>query len=186
MAGVDDHRTFIYRIDAANKIIFLNQEWIDFAKENQAPELTPEYVLGQPVNRFIAGWETKHLYDLIYESVRQKRREIQIPLSCDSPTLRRSFQMCVVSLERGILEFTVKVLRIEPLPLRPILDNRVERSSEIVVICSWCKRIQIESSWVEIENALEKRKLFGTYPPTLTHDVCPDCFTAIRREIEDR
>jgi hypothetical protein len=187
MAGFDDHRTFIYRIDAENKVIFLNQEWIDFAKENEAPELTPEYVLGQPLDRFIVGWETKHLYNLIYKSLRHGRREVRIPFSCDSPTLRRSFQMRLAPLDRGILEFTVEVIRIEPVPPQPILDNQLEHSSEVVVICSWCKRIRVNNSrWVEIANAVEKKKLFGATLPSLTHDVCPDCFSAISRQIEDR
>jgi hypothetical protein len=186
MANADDHRRFVYRCDAQNRIVFLNEEWIDFARENEAPELTAEYVLGQPLERFIAGWETRHLYELIYQSVRQRGREVRIPFACDSPSVRRSFQMRLAPLEKGELEFTVEVIAIEPIPLRPLLDNRIEHSSQVVVICSWCKRIRIAlSRWVAIEDAVEKKELFGTPPPSLTHDVCPDCFATIRRQIDE-
>ncbi len=182
-----DLRTFVYRIDARDTIIFVNREWVDFARENQAPELTPGNVLGQPLERFIDGWETRHLYELIYQSVRRRPRQIRIPLNCDSPTVRRAFVLRLSPLEGGVLEFAVQVVEIRPLAPRPILDPTVARSSETIAICSWCKRIRTDDDgrWGEIECALAHRELFGPTPPSLTHGVCPDCFRIIRRQLDE-
>ncbi len=186
MGRVDDLRTFIYRIDAQDRITFVNREWVEFARENEASELTPENVLGQPLQRYISGWETRHLYELIYQCVREKGREVQVHFNCDSPHLRRSFRMRLFPLDRGALEFSIQVLEIKPVLPRPILDNTIEHSAEVVVICSWCKRIRIENGhWVEIADAMTYRALFGAIPPKLTHDVCEDCFSAIRRQLDD-
>lgn len=174
------HQTFVYRTDAENRITFLNQEWLDFAKENQAPELNNINVLGQPLEKFITGWETKHLYGIIYERVRQTGKEMHFPFRCDSPDRRRYFQMRISLLEEGGLEFTAKVIRIEPRPWNHLFDNSVERSSELVVICSWCKRIRVDRThWAKIEDVLEKQEFFGAAPPTLTHGVCRDCLANI-------
>ena len=187
MAGDNDQRAFIYRIDAQDRISFVNREWADFAKENEAPELTPEAVLGQPLERFLVGWETRHLYELIYARVRRMGQEVRLPFNCDSPTLRRAFSMRIIPLEEAALAFVVEVLEIEPRPPRPLLDNRIEHAAEFVLICSWCKRIRIAPErWIEIEEAAEAQKLFAAPPPSLTHGVCPDCLTTIQCQLDKR
>jgi hypothetical protein len=181
-----DHRTFIYRISAENQITYLNRDWIAFARQNQAPELVPEQLLGQDLDRYIVGEETKQLYEMIYERVRRTRREIQLPFRCDSPCQKRYFRMCIAPARAGELEFTVKVLRLELCPTGALLDNTAAHTGGFLVICSWCKRIQIDSRhWVEIEEAMKKRELFDPQPPSLTHGVCPDCFATIRRQLGD-
>lgn len=181
-----DDRSFFYRTDAKNRIIFVNQEWIDFAQENQAPELKQVNVVGQPLERFITGWETRHLYEIVYERVRQSGQDVLIPFRCDSPEFRREFQMRVSLSEKNCLDFTVRVIRITQRPPNQLLDSLVEHSSESFVICSWCKRIQMESTcWVDIEEAVKMQNLFGAAPPSLTHEVCPDCLKTIIHQIRE-
>lgn len=180
-----DGRVFVYRIDAQNRIDYVNDEWIDFAGENEAPELTRERVLGEPISGFIAGWETIHLYEIIYERVRRSGKEVRIPFRCDSPEKKRHFLMSIAPLGEGGLEMRIRVLRIDPVPRRPLLESSVERSPEMIVICSWCRRILIdEGSWVEIEDATGEKELFGPSPPSLTHEVCSDCLSVIHRRLD--
>ncbi|MHB8977158.1 MAG: hypothetical protein ACYDAI_10820 [Trichloromonadaceae bacterium] len=178
------NRIFAYRINEANRITFLNQNWLDFAQENQAAELTADRVLGEELNRFIADWETRHLYELIYARVRQTGRDVQFPFRCDSPECRRSFQMHIASLPQGGLDFTVQVIALEPRPALRLLDNSVAQSADWVVICGWCQRIE-SNGWIAVEEATERKELFGATPPRLTHGICPDCLTAIQRRVMD-
>jgi hypothetical protein len=180
-----DQRTFLYRIDAKSRFTFVNQEWLAFAQENQAPELTPEQVLGQQLDRYIAGQETKLLYEMIYERVRKTGRDIHLPFRCDSPDEKRDFRMRIAALEEGGLEFTVQVVRIERRPPVSLLDNSVGHAATFLVICSWCKRIRLDDDrWVEIEQATAERELFGAAPPSLTHGVCSDCLANIRSQLD--
>lgn len=180
-----DKRKFIYRIDAEDRIVFLNQEWLEFAGENDAPELTAETVLGRPLESFITGWETRHLYELLYARVRRTGREIRLPFNCDSPTMRRSFRLHLVPLANEMLEFNVEVTGLLPTPARPLLDRRSAHSAETVVICSWCKQLRSEPyGWRPIEEMPEAEKYFRDPPPSLTHDICPDCLAAIRHQLE--
>ena len=65
-----DHRSFIWIIDDADKIVHVNDDWLAFARENTAPQLTASLVLDQPIWRFIQGQETSYLYKQIFGRVR--------------------------------------------------------------------------------------------------------------------
>lgn len=180
------NRIFAYRVNDANRITFLNQNWLDFAQENQAAELTADRVLGKELDQFIADWETRHLYELIYARVRQTGRDVQFPFRCDSPECRRSFQMHIAPLPQGGLDFTVQVIALEPRPALRLLDNSIAHSADWVAICGWCQRIEnIGGPWIEVEEATEQQELFGATPPRLTHGICPDCLAAIQGRLTD-
>ena len=180
-----DTRLFIYRLDPDDCIIHVNQHWLDFAQENGAPELTREAVLGQPVSRYIADWDTSHLYELIYEKVRSGGKPFTVPIRCDSPERRRYMMLQIAPAGGRELELTGRVLKIEERPPTRLPAAGAEGSKEfVVVICAWCKKIRANNShWLEIEEALQTAKLLGPIPPSLTHGVCPDCRQRILSEL---
>lgn len=184
---MDSERVFVYRIDSQNRITFLNQDWLEFARDNQAPELSPSAVLGHDLSEYIADWETRHLYDIIYQRVRQSGKTIHLPFRCDSPEQRRFFQMSIAALPGGGLEFSVRVIRIEPRQRIALLDPSTRHAWDRVVICSWCKRIEIlANQWVDLETVIDREDLFSPTPPSLTHDVCPDCLASIQEGLEQQ
>jgi hypothetical protein len=184
MASQIDNRSFIYRLDDRNRISFVNQDWLDFAIENQAPELNREAVFDQPMADFIADWETFHLYELIFRRVRMTGAGVVLPFRCDSPDLRRFMQLSIQLAGSGELELTGRILSLESRPPVPLLDPEAPRSHEMLTLCSWCKRIKIDDDlFVEAEKAAASLGLFGPTPPRLTHGVCPECFDRIRCEL---
>lgn len=53
----------------------------------------------------------------------------------------------------------------------------VERSEEFVIICSWCKLVEVESGWLEVEEAIDKLGLFDEpVLPRISHGCCSPCF----------
>ena len=63
------------------------------------------------------------------------------------------------------------------LPVK-LLEEKTERSSEFLKVCSWCKKLEIphDKSWVEVEEAaiqIELHKLKKL--PMMTHSICPVC-----------
>ena len=58
-----------------------------------------------------------------------------------------------------------------------LLEARVDRSEELLFICSWCKRIELpDDGWTEVEPGGRKLDLFGaTALPQLSHSICPEC-----------
>ncbi len=88
-----DHRSFIWIIDAADKLVHVNDAWLAFAGENTAPQLTAASVLNQPIWRFIQGQETIYLYKQIFGRVRAGKSPVKFPFRCDSPDCRRFMEM---------------------------------------------------------------------------------------------
>ena len=59
-------------------------------------------------------------------------------------------------------------------PVR-LLDKDMPRSSDIIRICSMCKKVSTAlNKWVEIEEGLAQLRLFeASEVPRLTHGLCP-------------
>ena len=179
-----DGRSFIYRIDGQDRIVHVNQVWLDFAQENQAPELTRSRVLGEKLGRFIADWETRHLYDIIYRRIRETGQSMELPLRCDSPCRRRFLKLNIRICGRGgELEFSGQIERIERRDPVPLLQHNAKGREVFLIICGWCKKIRTgEETWQEFEEA-PTHQLFGGDPPNLSHGICPECFARVRREL---
>ncbi len=169
--------SFVYRIDAENRLSFVASAWLDFARRNEASHLSSEAVCGQPLFAFIADPETQHLYKLIIDRVRQSQSSSIIPFRCDSPSLRRFMVLHISPLPRNAVQFEGKLMREEAREHVPLLDPASDRSDEIIIACSWCKRIDAEGSWLEVEEAVRHLGLFDSSRlPQISHGICRDCF----------
>jgi hypothetical protein len=182
MAKPLDHRSFIWIIDAADKIIHVNDAWLAFAGENTAPQLTAASVLNQFIWRFIQGQETIYLYKQIFSGLRAGKSPVKFPFRCDSPDCRRFMAMKLSLLPGGAIQFMAQILRQEWRAPVDLLNASRDRSGELLKICSWCKKIDISGQgWGEIEAAIEALDLFGHHSmPRMTHTICDSCSSAIR------
>ena len=61
-----DEREFSYSIDRDDTIASVSDSWLEFARENQASELTRDRVVGRRLWSFIAGRETRLLYEDVF------------------------------------------------------------------------------------------------------------------------
>jgi hypothetical protein len=180
-----DHRSFIWIIDAADKLVHVNDAWLTFAGENTAPPLTASSVLNQPIWRFIQGQETNYIYKQIFGRVRAGKSPVKFPFRCDSADRRRFMEMQLALLPGNAIRFMAQILREEWRQPIDLLDASRDRTGEFLKICSWCKKIHIPGrSWGEIEAAIEALDLFGHHSmPRMTHTICDVCDCAIRLEL---
>lgn len=180
-----DHRSFIWIIDDADKIVHVNDDWLAFAGENTAPQLTASLVLDQPIWRFIQGQETSYLYNQIFSRVRAGRSPVKFPFRCDSPDCRRFMEMKLSLLPGDAIQFMAQMLREEWRDPVDLLDASRDRTREFLKICSWCKKINIPGrGWGEIEAAIAALDLFGHHSmPRMTHTICDSCHGAIKLEL---
>lgn len=176
MAEPFDARTFIHSVDAAGTIMAVNGEWLEFARENGAPELVREAVVGRAIWEFMEGRETRHISRLLLDKVRRAGESLTIPYRCDSPALRRFMQMEIALVEDGSVEFRSRLLKFENREPVLLLDPHAGRGDEFLTICSWCRRARVASSWVELDEAVKMLDLFSsTVLPQLSHGICQDC-----------
>jgi len=167
----------VYRVDAGDAIAWVGPGWLEFARDNDAPELEPSSLLGRPLRTWVAGSSVWQLYALLLQRVRLTGRAVTFAFRCDAPALRRFLTMTMTPLAEHGIEFDSVLTRAESRAPMPLLDRRLARSERFVTVCSWCKRVKVtEGDWREIETAVEPLRLFGTAGlPMLTHGICPSC-----------
>ena len=180
-------RVFTYVINADDKIDGVSSEWLQFARENQASHLNAETVIGRSLFEFMSNEETRHLYGMILERVRQSESEVVLSFRCDGPSVRRYMELDVSPMAGGHVQFRSWVVREEERETVPLFDSLSWRSEEFLMVCSWCKRVEVEADWLEVEDAVERRELFSqTRLPQISHGICPECSTQLRRQVKQQ
>lgn len=166
---------FEYEIDAHDKIVFVNQDWLTFAIENDAHHLTRDNVVGKSLWHFIHDKESIHLYQILLDKVRRQRKTFRFPFRCDSDKMKRFMEMKIEILEGNTIKFLTWVVK-EEQKTNPHLPPTPQAVSEFLTICSWCQLVKVDDQWMEVEDAIAHLNLYSQFPlPQLTHDICNPC-----------
>lgn len=183
---LQDGSTVIYRIDAEDRLIEVNDGWVAFAETNSGEGLHEERVIGRVLWEFLTDFATVHLYQLMCRRLRQGRPSIQFQFRCDAPELRRLLAMKMVCGAARSIEFTVKAVAEQARTPVPFVGVRTPTgSSQLISMCSWCKRVRVSSQeWVEVETGIEMLGLFRDqlHAPAVTHGICESCERALEGE----
>jgi len=167
----------VYEIGPDDRILRVNPAWGVFAAENGGgPEMAQPAILGRRLWDFIGDASTRELYQRMVARVRSSRIPFRFRFRCDSPDCRRLLRM-TVSRHQSCVRFQVETVAIQKRPPVPLLDPTLARSKDMLVLCSWCKRIPVpRSGWLEVEQAVQALALFEEpVLPVLSHGICPDC-----------
>ena len=169
--------TLVYSIDAEDSVASVSDSWLEFARNNRAPELTRDRVLGQTLWRFIAGQETRRLYEELFSRVRTFHKSIEIPFRCDSPDRFRFMHLILDSASQDSIRCEGILIREQERPFFSILDRAFPRTNVTLPMCSLCKRILVFGArWLEVQDAIRELDLFESVSlPELENVVCDDC-----------
>jgi hypothetical protein len=171
-----DHRSFIYRVDARGRLVWINDSWLEFAAENDWP-VGRDDVIGRPLMDFIADKHLRYLYGLLMARLRAGRGPLRFRYRCDAPDARRHMEMLMLydAGEREI-EFQSRVLHIERRTPQALLQADRLGDAQQLDICSACKRVDLGREWVEVEDAVLRLRLFDRENlPRTRHCICPGC-----------
>lgn len=170
-------KQYVYEVDAGNYITFVSDDWLEFACENDSPQLNREAVVGRPLWDFIEGIDTRQLYRELMERVRANAQSASLRFRCDAPGKCRHLRLAISALPDGALRFTSVIEDESDRPELRLLDPRFPRSEEIIVICSVCKCLRTgEETWTALETAVDELGLMETETqPQLSHGLCPAC-----------
>jgi len=177
---------YVYRIDADDRLVFVNEEWRRFAQENEGPVNGSNGIMGKVLWDFFADMDTRHIYRQLVDAARERGKVIEIPVRCDSPAELREQHMRIVPLKDGEVEFEVRTVRTmerEPLAL---LDAGAPRTELVVRMCSVCKAVALdEGEWVPLEKAIELLHIFSApRQPHVSHGMCPTCYEEALAKVE--
>ena len=112
-----------YFIDADDVLVSVDEEWLAFAKENAAPELTRGRVIGRPLWDFVEGERTRELYRELYERVRSRLTRLSVPFRCDAPDRYRFMRLELEPAAAGAIGCTGVLVREQTRVYLPILDQ---------------------------------------------------------------
>ncbi|HEY8155574.1 MAG TPA: hypothetical protein VII72_15715 [Myxococcota bacterium] len=162
-------------------ITSVGADWNAFAAANDGAALTGSRVVGRSLFDFIAGDETRRIYQLLLRRVRALDAPILLPFRCDSPDARRHMRLEIrPGRERGV-EFRGVCLRSETRRHLRLVSASEPRPRALLVSCSFCLLVQVPpKSWLEAEDAVVRLRLLdGDAPPRLVYGVCPACKTRL-------
>jgi hypothetical protein len=172
---------FIYRVDAQDRITFVDANWLSFAAKNGLPALTAEAVGGKVLWDFITEPTSRQFYKIFAAQARATGHIITVPFRCDGPEQRRFMKMFIVPQPEGALEFRSLLEREEARPRVDLFDAKTPRTGEFISVCAWCKQVKA-ADWVEAEVAVQELQLFNRPRlPQISHGICPDCSKALVR-----
>lgn len=179
-----DPRTFIYTVDAHDRIVAVNDAFIAFAVENDAPGL-PATVLGTSLWRHFGDPTSRTLWQLLFRRARATGQSVRVPARCDAPAMTRVMELEAVPASDGGLELRSRIVAQRPRPAVALLDVTLARSRRLVRMCGWCKAIEVERAWLPPERALADAPILCQVPvPAITHGICGACEQAVLAQLD--
>lgn len=177
--GTPPVSTLVYILDEQDRIQSVSDGWDEFGRANSAQPPLADKLVGTPIWRYFKGSETISLYRQLFRKVRQAGRPVDIPIQCDSPSVRRVGRIRVERIsELGRLRVETRLHEVSARPETvPWLDASRGGSGRELNICSICRRVSLDAStWIEIDEALGSRPdLVASASPQLQERVCPEC-----------
>lgn len=171
----------IYRIDADDRIVYVNAAW---SLDPATGLAGGQHVLGRRLWDCFADPSTQELYVHMVRRSRQGR-VARVEYRCDTAELRRWFEMAIVAVGDGMVEFSSRLRRQEQRAPVALLATAQARDDRFVRMCSWCQRIAMpDGGWTIIEGAVRELGLLAQETlPRLTHGICEECADRLRRSI---
>lgn len=164
-----------YVLDAEDRIVEVAPHWEEFGRKNAAPDATL-HPLGRLLWDFISDPTTRQLYQAMVRRARGGER-VRVPYRCDAPDRRRFMELRIEAAPSGSVEFRSRLLRLEPRDPVLLLDASLPRVDRPQIrTCSWCKQMEVEGEWVEVEEGIRRLDLFDAAElPPISHGICPGC-----------
>ena len=178
--------TCAYELDVDLRIIGVDSRWSEFAVANDAPELVPPpKPLGQSALSCVADSTSAVLFERLFQRVLQTNRAVALPIRCDAPARRRFLNLIIEPRHPAGLRIETTLTRAEERPAVALLDRRHPRGGDLLRMCGWCKLVDVEGHWCEVEDAVRAMRLFEQdLLPAVTHGICPRCYERVNRELD--
>ena len=177
--------SIVYRVNDQDEIVYVNDEWDRFAEANEGEMVASSRVLDRSLWDFIGDATTRELYRQVLRQIREGRI-VRFALRCDAPTCRRLLEMDITRGDDGTIEFRTSTLSEwhRPAPIWPTPD--ATGSDELLRVCGWCNKVNVDGAWEEVEQAIVSLRLFE-FPllPSLTHGICDPCFQKMTERLAE-
>lgn len=164
-----------YVIDEFDCLTEASGGYFGFAAENQFADAGSD--IGRSLWDSVSDNTTRMVQKSLVRRVRRSGRSLVLPFRCDGPAVRRELSLEIGSrADIGWIQFSVQTRSEEERPRQPLLDPAEPRGDRSITMCSWCDRLMIGRSWVEIEYAAGEMGLMdGRDLPAIRYALCDRC-----------
>lgn len=175
--------SILCRINGNDEIIFFDERWLRFAVLNYDCNFVEDKILRHSLWDFFHDITSEHLYRRMLNRVRNGY-DVQFDFRWDSADHIRVFEMKISLQKMNEILFEVRILKEKPRLQQSSFDNELKQTDKMLIICSWCDRINIEAdNWQEVEKAVKTLKLFEFHNlPQLSHGMCNDCYKKVSKQ----
>jgi hypothetical protein len=159
--------------------------WNDFACENGAPELVDKCVIGRNLFDFVSGADVQsHIRRVLSELSTRRRPVCVLPLRCDGPAQLRNLRQSITPIFEAneCRRFLFQSVELHSRQRPPIdlydFKARVTQdlSLPLIVMCSWCLRVQSAEArarrWITAEKYYAAG---GQSQVRISHGICNAC-----------
>jgi len=172
---VTEFEEIVYRVNARDEIVYVNEAWERFAAENAGEALMRDDVMAMPLWEYISDDTTYLLYRDLMRRVRAGV-PARFTIRCDSPVRRRLLEISMTACGDGGIEFCSRTISTEERVTHELSNSDAHRPDAMVRVCSWCNRVEQDGDWKEVEDVVLQTRVFERpRPPGVTHGICDDC-----------
>jgi len=174
-----------YWIDADDVVFAAGDGWVEFARDNDAPELV-DLASGRTLWSHFNSDEVRDVWRAVVARVRALHAEATVPLRCDGPDTRRWFEMTITPGDNQTVRFRSVLVFEEPRTSVLLLEVHAELdgAAPAISVCSWCGKAHDGSQWVGIEELVRDRRLLEeTIVPQVAYGICPSCRELMAAEL---
>lgn len=171
----DSNLVYSYYVDSDCRIQSVDENWKNFARQNDSSGLI-DNVIGKSLLQFISNEEVRMIHRMLLDKVLSAQKPVAVSLRCDSAELRREMELRMMPESDSLVKFACYTLLEVPHPEPLAILGSGSKSDKFALMCSWCKKVETDGQWVELEEAVRNFDWLGAnLPPSITHGICANC-----------
>ncbi|MEM7204661.1 MAG: hypothetical protein AAF628_30665 [Planctomycetota bacterium] len=165
-----------YTLDSDDRICDYGGDW---SGPGCDASLEPSQYLKRPLWDLLVG-SSCGLFRLLIGHARDSGKELRFEVRCDDEAHRRRLRTTVTPTG-GQVRIGCELLAEEAREVKARFMARQREGQGKVLgpplrMCSFCNRLRVNQSYVELEEALERNVLAAHTSFALIHDLCDECF----------
>jgi hypothetical protein len=167
----------VYTIDASDRIVAVNGEWLRFARPQGSVDAALPHLIGRSIWELMPGGQVRQLWQVLYQRVRSVGAQVLVPMRVDTAHERRLIEIELRPLLDGSIQHICERVWSEARPFAPLLDPSSSRDQRRLQSCAWCSRIRVGAGvWQEVEDAVATLAIeTGKSVPKLLSVACMTC-----------
>jgi hypothetical protein len=171
-----------WRFDGDDLLSGVGERWDEFALANDGDACIPPPI-GDSLADFVSSPDLCVVWSAIFRLARRDHhRPVTLTYRCDGPAERRFMTATVTAATGSEVEIVSALARPQARPPVRLLDaSEGNRSDDMIRMCGWCARIQVDG-WVDVEEGCRRLRLLEVDAgplPRISHGICGHCRDAV-------